>query len=102
MDGANIRSSSSTKAAVDLYRYDKIPGQWTHVQPYLPDSSNHENIPLSRWAHQVTYDYRSKVFYLHGGKTGILIGAPHDGGESHTASNVESRLDDLWSMRLKR
>ena len=95
-------SNSPSKAAVYLYRYDKTPGQWSQILQSSNDTVNGDAIPQSRSAHQVAYNPHSGVFYMHGGKTGILIGAPLNESEANTHTNAENRLDDLWSMTLKR
>lgn len=53
-----------------------------------------DEVPVARCAHQVVYDPRARVFYMHGG----------NGGSSRDASELqaETRLDDFWSMTLER
>lgn len=49
-------------------------------------------VPVARCAHQVVYDTRARVFYMHGG----------NGGSSRDELQAETRLDDFWSMSLER
>ncbi|THH12462.1 hypothetical protein EW146_g7673 [Bondarzewia mesenterica] len=79
--------------------------------PNLPEEADEDTMtdgggvqqPRIRYAHQVVYDTRRKTLYLHGGNAGRLLetGEPDDGNSSDDGSS-EQRLDDLWSMQLKR
>ena len=54
--------------------------------------NSEDDVPVARCAHQIVYDSKSKVFYMHGG----------NGGEMREVPNSEDRLDDFWSMSLQR
>lgn len=57
-------------------------------------------IPRARCAHQVVYDTTTKTAYMHGGNAGISAGRSDASRSNSDAS--ETRLDDFWSMTLKR
>ncbi|KDQ55802.1 hypothetical protein JAAARDRAFT_208578 [Jaapia argillacea MUCL 33604] len=94
-----------------LYRYNPAnpaaKGQWSSIQPSEVVHSHHstsvglaENNPKPRYAHQVVYDRRSRVVYMHGGNAGN-----HDNGDEDAAEDAEDRelrLDDFWRMELQR
>ncbi|KAF8514139.1 hypothetical protein JB92DRAFT_2920225 [Gautieria morchelliformis] len=67
---------------------------WSQVSNARPrpvdmESSDMETalVPKPRYAHQMVYDHNRKVFYVHGGNSGL---------ESNW------RLDDFWSMTFER
>lgn len=94
-------------SSVWLYRYDKRPGQWVKVMSHLMGpahaiASDSEE-PRARCAHQVVYDANAKTFYMHGGNAGFAYGAAqHQGANVDVSVESENRLDDFWSMTLKR
>ena len=116
MSSGGVVSATST---VWLYRYDKKPGTWLKVAPYVEtpsndiDSAYHHSsslnygvvpvdpdLPRARCAHQVVYDPATKTVYLHGGNAGVA--SPATRSRSPGGSSGESRLDDFWSMTFKR
>ena len=108
-----------------IYQYKHLnrPGKWTKI----PSSSDSEDsAPLPRYAHQIVYDNRSKLVYMHGGNAGLkdeilvapngdwvgvneperLHGQAADAGHQQTqqsaTSEEENRLDDFWTLKLRR
>lgn len=90
-----------TGSTVSLYRYNTNPGTWTRVPAAKVEgdndtgSTNSVDEPVARSAHQVVYDPRAGTFYMHGGNAGFRT-------ESPDSTNLETRLDDFWSMTLER
>ncbi|KAH9944718.1 Muskelin N-terminus-domain-containing protein [Amylocystis lapponica] len=106
-----------------IYRYARAdrPGTWSKILPEegeAPTGADEPERPRPRYAHQVVYDPRAKTVFVHGGNAGL-----EHGGSEVSASEVdegragarggegrpegaeparENRLDDLWSMQLKR
>ncbi|THH29268.1 hypothetical protein EUX98_g4922 [Antrodiella citrinella] len=66
-----------TDAPYWVYRYERPerPGVWTKLipstVPELSDTAQTDDAPIPRYAHQVVYDPRSKVIYMHGGNAGM-------------------------------
>ncbi|KAF8907826.1 Muskelin N-terminus-domain-containing protein [Gymnopilus junonius] len=115
-----------------VYRYDSPsrPGKWMKILRQqaqtedVPDKgkpSTYANveIPVPRFAHQVVYNPNTKRIYMHGGNAGWGYGLQGGGaGAGEDDGNVgegrdvgsaviggpakEKRLDDFWSMELKR
>jgi muskelin len=83
-----------------VFRYSSRPGIWVRTRPA---SSQPGDAPSARYAHQVVYDTRTRIAYLHGGNAGRLLesGALGDNVRGNDAL-VEQRLDDFWSMSLSR
>jgi len=83
-----------------VFRYSSKPGPWTRTQPALVQP---DGVPPARYAHQVVYDTRTQIAYLHGGNAGRLLenGALGDHVHGNDAL-TEQRLDDFWSMSLSR
>ncbi|TDL26097.1 hypothetical protein BD410DRAFT_784120 [Rickenella mellea] len=111
-DKTSRQSVACAGSSLWLLRYDKTPGQWTRVLPQSPRSSavasvssnqGVEDYPRARCAHQVVYDLHTKTFYMHGGNAGFAYGTTQrEGGTVDARRESESRLDDFWSMTLKR
>ncbi|KAI0030784.1 Muskelin N-terminus-domain-containing protein [Vararia minispora EC-137] len=87
-----------------LYRYDEQPGKWSRILPETPNSDERATIqPRTRYGHQIVYDSRNKTVYLHGGNAGRVFGeADGEELEEQGGRAAEVRLNDLWSMTLKR
>ena len=56
--------------------------------------------PLPRYAHQVVYNPRTKIVFMHGGNAGLVGQQLERGREDDSAK--ERRLDDFWQMSLIR
>ena len=83
-----------------MFRYSSKPGTWTRTEPA---PTQPDNVPPARYAHQVVYDSRTRIAYLHGGNAGRLLetGILGDNVSGNDAL-TEQRLDDFWSMSLSR
>lgn len=85
-----------------LFRYGDNQRTWSKILPEEARENAEHAIqqPRARYAHQMVYDSRTKTVYLHGGNAGRMLdpGSP-DGGRDGLS---EHRLDDFWSMQLKR
>ena len=97
------KSTASPTSNISQYRNENLPGTWTRVPSAKQGAqsepgddatvmNSEDDIPVARCAHQIVYDSKSKVFYMHGG----------NGGEMREVPNSEDRLDDFWSMSLQR
>lgn len=92
-----------------MYRYDDQPGTWTKVVQQAENErgarTGHDSQrPRPRYAHQIVYDTTTKTAYLHGGNSGRNLengDADESVGTSEDAL-AEQRLDDFWSMQLRR
>ncbi len=99
-----------------IYRYDRpeLPGKWLKI---LPGKDGDSPVPQPRYAHQVVYDSKSEVVYMHGGNAGLGIDEvesepdprPSGSGSSAEArpsvaleADTESRLDDFWQLEIVR
>lgn len=83
-----------------MFRYSSKPGSWTRTQP---TSAQLDSVPSVRYAHQVVYDSRTRIAYLHGGNAGRLLESGALGDHIHgNDALAEQRLDDLWGMSLSR
>ncbi|KAI0358515.1 hypothetical protein OH77DRAFT_1189211 [Trametes cingulata] len=111
-----------------IYRYDRpdIPGKWSKI---LPDHNPDAAWPQPRYAHQIVYDSRTKMVYMHGGNGGLEGDEPlsdsesrPSSGDSHaraegsrsrsrggapapgadTDADAEKRLDDFWRLEIIR
>ncbi|KAI9463668.1 Muskelin N-terminus-domain-containing protein [Lactarius psammicola] len=83
-----------------VFRYSSKPANWTRTQlpPVRADSA-----PPARYAHQVVYDGRTRIAYLHGGNAGRLLESGALGDNVHgNDALAEQRLSDFWSMSLSR
>ena len=65
------------------------------------DSEENAKVPRARCAHQVVYDSKTKTVYMHGGNAGITTNGV-DAAKADSPPREETRLDDFWSMTLKR
>ena len=101
-----------------IYRYERPerPGRWTKVLQPENTMADEDAWPVSRYAHQVVYDVRTKTVYMHGGNA--RLEAPSEGrrrrstgpgGEvevriehASAAGQRNERLDDFWEMKLIR
>ncbi|KAH9176271.1 Muskelin N-terminus-domain-containing protein [Lactarius sanguifluus] len=83
-----------------VFRYSSRPANWTRT---LLPPSRADSAPPARYAHQVVYDERTRIAYLHGGNAGRLLenGALGDNVHGNDAL-AEQRLSDFWSMSLSR
>ncbi|KAI0949078.1 hypothetical protein AcW1_008781 [Taiwanofungus camphoratus] len=116
-----------TESSNWIYRYDRpdCPGQWVRIVPAdfntregsdVNGSSPETERPPPRYAHQVVYDSRKKMIFMHGGNSGIVKDASavsSDGVERAMEearrgvlegldTSREQRLDDFWNMQLER
>lgn len=114
-----------------VYQYKRPdqPGKWTKI---LSPLNTDKSIPLPRYAHQVVFDNRTKSIFMHGGNAGLKdetpvissgegsevddarhrastrdVGVGTDSGRQDipqvgASDGEENRLDDFWTMRLKR
>lgn len=113
-----------------VHRYGTRPGKWTQILPdsaqVSADVSKEDEgaitveEPQPRYAHQVVYEEGSKTVFMHGGNAGLESGvddgmekagerddreekAEVDGEKAgDEKEGKERRLDDFWSMTLKR
>lgn len=103
-------SSSKTELRSDIpkwvYRYEKQPGKWTRILPTEQEFGEErpDDRPQPRYAHQLVYDPKSGAVFMHGGNGGVIAeGSSDDGrGEEELRGEEENRLDDFWTMKLKR
>ncbi|EED85132.1 predicted protein [Postia placenta Mad-698-R] len=108
-------------SSVWVYRYDRPdrPGKWSNTSPANTSGSNTPHgdpisaeTPQPRYAHQVVYDRRSKIAYMHGGTSGVVTNVARTPSEwtgdwpvkalEGLCAVTEVRLDDLWKLRLER
>jgi len=83
-----------------VFRYSSRPGNWTRTK--LPPPGG-DTAPPARYAHQVVYDGRTRMAYLHGGNAGRLLESGALGDSVHgNDALAELRLSDFWSMSLSR
>ncbi|KAA1472915.1 hypothetical protein DENSPDRAFT_839309 [Dentipellis sp. KUC8613] len=85
---------------------------WMRILPEDVDSdadaellsgTSEERQPRARYAHQVVYNSKTKTVYLHGGNAGRLLeNGEMDDKQTGEDAVEEQRLDDFWSMKLKR
>lgn len=89
-----------------MYRYNNQPGTWTKITQQVEGESEAQNErPRPRYAHQIVYDTTTKTAYLHGGNSGRMLLENGDAEETVGTSEdamAEQRLDDFWSMQLRR
>ena len=119
---SNLQPLLETESPYWIYRYDRpeLPGKWSRV---LPENETDAVCPHPRYAHQVVYDCKSGIVYMHGGNAGSspdeeehlpeLHPSSSDGvadtrtspprsPQSSRDSDVDKRLDDFWSMEIIR
>ena len=83
-----------------VFRYSSRPCNWTRTN--LPPPGG-DTAPPARYAHQVVYDGRTRIAYLHGGNAGRLLESGALGDSVHgNDALAELRLSDFWSMSLSR
>ncbi len=121
---ANAPPVLITESPYWIYRYDRpeLPGTWTKI---LPEKETDVICPHPRYAHQVVYDCKSGLAYMHGGNAGLWPDEEEHEAESRPSSSeaevearsspprsplsprdadsdAERRLDDFWSMEIVR
>lgn len=108
-------------SSVWVYRYDRPdrPGKWSNTSPANTSGGNSPHgdpisaeTPQPRYAHQVVYDRRSKIAYMHGGTSGVVTNVARTPSEwtgdwpvqalEGLCAVTEVRLDDFWKLRLER
>ena len=83
-----------------VFRYSSRPSNWTRTN--LPPPGG-DTAPPARYAHQVVYNGRTRIAYLHGGNAGRLLESGTLGDSVHgNDALAELRLSDFWSMSLSR
>lgn len=105
---SRVGSSSKTELRSDIpkwvYRYDKQPGSWVRIlpDPELLERRKPGDRPRPRYAHQMVYDPKTDVVFMHGGNGGVMVEGEADRDEEEVREEDENRLDDFWMMKLKR
>ncbi|EED81562.1 predicted protein [Postia placenta Mad-698-R] len=108
-------------SSVWVYRYDRPdrPGKWSNTSPADTSGGNSPHgdpisaeTPQPRYAHQVVYDRRSKIAYMHGGTSGVVTNVARTPSEwtgdwpvqalEGLCAVTEVRLDDFWKLQLER
>ncbi|KAI0335160.1 hypothetical protein GY45DRAFT_1317686 [Cubamyces sp. BRFM 1775] len=77
---------ADTSYWVYRYTHPEVPGKWSKL---VPDKDPDSPWPQPRYAHQVVYDARAKMVYMHGGNGGLDLddysddsdGRPPSGGD---------------------
>jgi hypothetical protein len=71
-------------------------GRWSKILPPLSVEDKDHEEPMPRCAHQTVYHTASQRVFLHGGNAGMPRGT------NVSVESAEMRLDDMWSMKLRR
>ena len=108
---AGSTTTLSAEAPNWLFTYGQSPGKWSRIlpqppsgQPYVESEPMKE--PLPRYAHQVVYNPRTKMVFMHGGNAGVVGQMERKRGVTGNGvgegEGKEQRLADLWEMKLTR
>lgn len=102
-------SSSKIELRTDIpkwvYRYERQPGKWTRILPNEQEFGEEPvDKPQPRYAHQLVYNPNTDSIFMHGGNGGVVAegSGEDDRGDDELRGEEENRLDDFWTMKLKR